>query len=156
MIAIKTTARISFFTMFLVTVLYKIHWRWIDPFLFLATHILKYQIKPVLIQNVYGIRVARKSVFYSASPYTVSGGPSLRFRDFSVITLLLPIRGTGGYCSFPSPPKPPFRLSSLISCLILRDCHNNRLRFFFCSRLTVFHYQLLFSFLLFFGSKWLF
>ena len=33
--------------MILVTVLFKVHWRWIDPFLFLATHILKYQIIPV-------------------------------------------------------------------------------------------------------------
>ena len=46
----------------------------IDAFLFLATHILKYQLKPLLIQNVYGIRVAKKSVLYSPSPYTVSGG----------------------------------------------------------------------------------
>ena len=42
LITIKNTARISNFNIFLVTVLYYIHWRWIDFFLFLATHAPKY------------------------------------------------------------------------------------------------------------------
>ena len=48
--------------------------------------------------NVQDIRVAKMSVYFNPSSYVVSGVPSLRFRAFSVITsLLLPIRGTGGY-----------------------------------------------------------
>ena len=92
--------------------------------------------------NVYGIRVAKKSVLYSPSPFTVSGGSSLRFRDFAVITsLLLPIRGTGGYCSLLLPHwsllpgySPPL---SVISCVIVTiKCFV----FFFRSRSAVFHY----------------
>ena len=40
----------------------------------------------------------------------------------------------------PSPLKPPFRLFSLISCLVVRDRHDMRLRLFYRSRTTAFHY----------------
>ena len=119
--------------MFLVRVLYYIHWRWIDPSLFLAAYILKYQTIPLLIQNVYGVRVAEKSVLYTPSPYTVSGWPSLRFCDFTLKTsLLLSTRGKAGVLLFSSSPlKPSFRLLSLISCLIVHDRHDKRLCFFY-------------------------
>ena len=58
---------------------------------------------------VYGIRVAKKSVLYSPSPYTVSGGPSLRFRD-CYFSQFVAQEGTALY-SFPTeasfPPVVP-------------------------------------------------
>ena len=102
------------------------------PFPLSSYSYFKISINTGVNSNVYVIRVAKKSVSYSPPPYTVSGGgASLRLRDFSVITsLLLPIHGMGGYCSL----LPPhwslfFRLSFLISCLIVRDRHDKRLRF---------------------------
>ena len=101
----------------------------------------------------YGIRVAKKLVYNSLSPYNSLWGPSLHFRVLLEITLLsLPICGTGGYCS--PPPKPPFPLSSFTKDLILRDCHDKRLRFsvFSCDCFSLDF--LLFCFSQLFWSKW--
>ena len=106
--------------------------------------------------NVYGIRVPKKSVLYNPSPYFVSGGPSLRFRDFAVITsLLLPIQGKVGYCSLLLPHWsllpgyfPPLKV---ISCVIVTI---KRFVFFSFPFDCISLLQLLFCFFLFFGSKW--
>ena len=80
----------------------------------------------------YGIRVAKKLLYSSLSPYISLWGtepPLPRFpQDIVVISpnswhgrLLL---------STTSPPKPPFPLSSPAKGLVVRDRHNKRLRVF--------------------------
>ena len=115
--------------MFLVTVIYLIHWRWIDPFLFLATHALKYKMKSELNQLLRASQQLKSKFCSLLSPWA-SG---LQFHASSEITLLSShSRGTGGYRSAPDIPlKPPFSLSAPVTRLIVRDCRDKALRVFF-------------------------
>ena len=76
----------------------------------------------------YGIRVAKKLVYHSLSPYISLWGaePLLPWfpRDKVVIT---PNSWHGRVLlNIPSPLKPPFPLISFAKCLIVRDRHDKR------------------------------
>ena len=89
---------------------------------------------------------------------TVSGGPSLRFRVLLYITLFVVITPNSWHgrvlLSATSPPKPPFPQISSTKGLIVRDCHDKRLRFsvFSCDCFSL--DLLLFCFSQLFWSKW--
>ena len=105
----------------------------------------------------YGIRVAKKLVYYSFSPYISLWGPSLQFRVFLEITSLsLPTRGSGGYCS-PSLPHGSL-LSQYLLPLKVLSCVIVTIRgfVFLCSYATVFHYFCCCSSFLNFSVKWSF
>ena len=107
----------------------------ITTFLFLATHALKYIRKLELIQ-LFRESQQLKSVYYNLLSLWA---PDFQFHSPPEITLLSPqSRGTGGCRSAPAVLlKPPFFLSASVKCLIVRDCHDKRLRFLSCfSRLV--------------------
>ena len=87
----------------------------------------------------------------------VSGGPSLQFHAFTAITsLLLPIRGTGGYCFFRLTHRSLFSVHCnqlvVLSCAIvtIRGFDFNSIFLTVCHSL----FQLLFCCLSLFSQKW--
>ena len=73
MIAIKNTARVSYFTMFFgdSSILNPLEMDW--PFPLSSYSYSTVSNNTGVNSKVYGIRVAKKSVLFSHSPYTVSG-----------------------------------------------------------------------------------
>ena len=86
----------------------------------------------MVLIKIYDITAAIKLVYTVPSHRTVSGGPSLRSRNIPEITLLsLIIRVPGGSRGVFLPPlKPPSPPISVNKCLIVRCCHDKRLRVF--------------------------
>ena len=85
-----------------------------------------------MLIKIYDIPAAIKLVYTVPSHRTVSGGPSLRSRNIPEITLLsLIIRVPGRFRGVFLPPlKPPSPPISVNKCLIVRCCHDKRLRIF--------------------------
>ena len=109
-----------------------------------------------MLIKIYDITAAIKLVYTVPSHRTVSGGPSLRSRNIPEITLLsLIIRVPGGFRGVFLPPlKPPSPPISVDKCLIVRCCHDKRLRVFRLWYDCFSLYLSLFWFSSLFGSKW--
>ena len=106
--------------------------------------------------NVYGIRVAIKLVYYSLSPYISLWGTKPPLPCSPSINVVITLNSWHGRVPFntSSPLKPPFPLSSSAKGLIVRDCHDKRLRFFvFTSDCFPLH-LVLFRLFHLFQSKW--
>ena len=107
----------------------------------------------MVLIKIYDITAAIKLVYTVPSHRTVSGGPSLRSRNIPEITLLsLIIRVPGGFRGVFLPPlKPPSPPISVNKCLIVRCCHDKRLRVFrlwydcFSQYLSLFSFRHFFS-----------
>ena len=108
-----------------------------------------------MLIKIYDITAAIQSVYTVPSHRTVSGGPSLRSRNIPEITLLsLIIRVPGGSRGVFLPPlKPPSPPISVNKCLIVRCCHDKRLRVFRLWYDCFSQYLSLFLFLSLFQSK---
>ena len=109
-----------------------------------------------MLIKIYDIPAAIKLVYTVPSHRTVSGGPNLRSRNISEKTLLsLIIRVPGGFRGVFFPPlKPPSPPISVNKCLIVRCCHDKRLRIFRLWYDCFSLFLLLFFFSSLFQSKW--
>ena len=104
----------------------------------------------------FGIRVAKKLVYYILLPYISHWGTKPPLPCFPRDNFVFSPNSWHGrvLLSTDSPPKPPFPLSFSAKGLIVRDCHDKRLSFSVltceCSPL----YLLLFWLFHLFQSKW--
>ena len=82
--------------------------------------------------NVYGTIVAKKSVYFSLSPYISlwRAEPLLPCSCCNNVVITPNSWHRRVLLNIPSPLKPPFSLFSSAKCLIVRDRHDKRLRVF--------------------------
>ena len=88
--------------------------------------------KTVVNSKFDGIRAAKKLVYYSLSPYISLWGAEPPLPWFSCNNVVITPNSWHGrvMLSNTSPRKPPFSLFSSAKGVIVRDCHDKRLRVF--------------------------